>query len=98
RERNEDLLRCRLHDVVHRRSVVDRRLHIEEGDLVRALLEVAAGQFNGIAGIAEVEKVDALDDAPGRDIQAGNDPHRDAHGYSLAAWIGLTRIARAPRS
>ena len=36
------------------------------------LLVVAVGQFDGIAGIAQVDEVDALDDAAGGDVQAGN--------------------------
>ena len=46
------------------------------------LLVVAVGQFHGIAGIAQVDEVDALDDAAAGDVEAGNDAfgeHRELH-------------------
>jgi hypothetical protein len=34
---------------------------------------VAVGQFNGIAGIPEIDEVDTLDDAAAGDVEAGDD-------------------------
>jgi hypothetical protein len=90
-------------DVVGGRPVVDRGRHVEERDLVGALLVVGAGQLDRVARVAQVEEVHALDHAPGGDVEAGDDPDGEGrvggrHDQSLAAWIGLTRMARAPRS
>ncbi len=39
---------------------------VEEGDLVGALLVVATGDFDRVAGIAQLDEIDALDDAASR--------------------------------
>src|SRR5690606_18473483 len=46
---------------------------VQERELVGALLVVPTGDFNGIAGIGQIDEIDPFDDAPRRDIQAGND-------------------------
>ena len=46
---------------------------VEEGQLVGALLVVAGGDLDRIAGVAQLDEVDALDDAPGGHVEAGND-------------------------
>ena len=61
-ERDEDLLRRAAHDVVGRLPVAAARRHVEEGQLVDALLVVELGELDGVAGVAEVLEVDALDD------------------------------------
>ena len=87
-----------LHHVVGRRAVVDGRRDVEEGELVGALLVVARGEFDGVAGVAQVQEVDALDDAAGGHVEARDhtDGERSCGAHSRAAWIALTRIARAP--
>ena len=46
---------------------------VEETQLVGALLVVAARDLDRVAGIAQADEIDALDDAPAGDVQAGND-------------------------
>ena len=46
---------------------------VEEGHLVGALLVVAAGDLDRIAGIAQIDEVGSLDDPARRDIETGND-------------------------
>ena len=46
---------------------------VEEDEFVGALLVVAIGQFDGIARIAQVDEVNAFDDAAGGDVEAGDD-------------------------
>ena len=46
---------------------------VEEGQLVGALLVVAGGDLDRIAGVAQLDEVDALDDAAGGDVEAGDD-------------------------
>ena len=67
-----------LHDVVHRRAIVDGRRDVEEGDLVSTLLVVLPCEFDGVARVAEVQEIHALDDAAGRDVEARDDADGDA--------------------
>jgi hypothetical protein len=94
-QRDEDLLGGAAHDVVGRRAVVHRRGHVEEGQLVGALSEVEGGELDGIAHVAQVLEVHALDDAAGGHVEARDDTSCERH-QSLALWIAVTRIARAP--
>src|SRR6185312_9499488 len=94
-ERDEHLLRGAPHDVVCRGAVVDGGRHVEERQLVGALLEVHPREFDRVAHVAQVLEVDALHDPAGGDIQARDHPARQRH-HSLAAWMAVTRIARAP--
>jgi hypothetical protein len=79
-ERDEHLLGRGANDVVGRVAVVDRRRHVEEGDLVRTLLVVAAGELDRVAGVAQVLEIHALHDAPGGNIEARDHAHRNGHG------------------
>ncbi len=97
-ERDEDLLGGGTNHVVGRRPVVDGGRDIQEGDLVGALLVVLAGELDGIPGIAEVQEIDALDHSTIGDVETGNHADGDAHDQIRAAWIALTRMARAPTS
>ena len=47
-------------------AAVAGRRDVEEGELVGALLVVARGDLDRIAGVAQLDEVDALDDAAGR--------------------------------
>ena len=70
-----------------------RRGDVEEDELVGALGVVARGELDRVAGVAQVDEVRALDDAPAVDVQARDDAlevhgHRQARGAprSSAAW------------
>ena len=73
RERDEDLARGAGDHVGHDVARVARSGDVEEDQFVGALLVVAVGEFDGIAGIAQVDEVDALDDAAAGDVETGND-------------------------
>ena len=72
-ERNEHLVGDALDHFVEQRALLDARADVEERELVGALLVVAARDFDRIAGIAQVDEVHALDDAPVGDVEAGDD-------------------------
>jgi len=72
-ERNEHLLGDLLDHVQDDVAVVGAGGNVEEGDLVGTLLVVAARDLDRIAGIAQLDEIDALDHAPGLHVQAGND-------------------------
>ncbi len=61
---------------------------VKEGDLIGALLIVAAGDLDRVAGIAQVNEIGAFDDAAGRDIKAGNDAlgEHQAPNSSASLW------------
>jgi len=62
--------------VHHGRAVVAAGGDIEKGNLVRALLIVAARDLDRIAGIADVHELYTLDHAAVVHVEAGNDAFR----------------------
>ena len=92
-KRDEHLLGGAADDVDDRVAGVRRRGDVEEHELVGALGVVAGGQLDGIAGVAEVDEVHALDDAAGVDVEAG-DHTGDAHAASASSTVKAPR--RAP--
>lgn len=57
-------------------SSIRRRGDVEEDDLVGSLTVVAGGEFYRVAGITDVDKVDAFDHPAVVYIEARDDPHR----------------------
>ena len=72
-ERDEDLARGAGHDVGHDFAGVATGGDVEEDQFVGAIAVVAVGKFDGVAGIAQVDEVDALDDAAAGDVETGDD-------------------------
>ena len=64
-EGDEDLLGDAGHDVDHRLAGVGAGGDVEEDELVGALGVVAGGQLDRVAGVAQPDEVDALDDPAG---------------------------------
>ena len=62
---------------------------IEEAQLVRSGRIVGGSGLHGIARILEIDEVDALDDAPILNVEAGNDADLE-HGQVLR-WAGVGR-------
>jgi hypothetical protein len=80
-ERDEHLVGDRLDHLVEQAARLDARADVEERELVRALLVVAARDLDRVARVAQVDELDALDDAPGGDVEAGDDALREHGGY-----------------
>ncbi len=59
------------------RALLVRRGDVEEAELVGALAVVARRDLDRIAGVAQVDEADALDDAAALDVEAGNDAARE---------------------
>lgn len=68
RERDEHLVGGAFDHVHHGGPARAGRGDIEEREFVGALAVVAFGQFDGIAGVAQVLEIDALDDATVVDV------------------------------
>ena len=73
-EGDEHLLRDVAHHLDGGVPTVRRRGDVEEDQLVGTFLVVAGGQFDGVARVAQLDEVDALDDATGVHVEAGDDP------------------------
>ena len=78
----------RLDHLVEKPARLDRRADVEEREFVGALLVVAARDLDRVAGVAQVHEVDALDDAPIGDVEAGDDALGEAHPplSRMRAW------------
>jgi hypothetical protein len=70
---------------------------VQKGELVGALLVVARGNFDRIAGVAQLNKVDALDNAAAGHVQAGNDALGKHQPFSSSA-VQLVLRLRASKS
>ena len=49
------------------------RRNVQESQFVGAGGVIGDGRLDGIAGVAQIDEVDALDDAAVLDVEAGND-------------------------
>src|SRR3712207_6117666 len=78
-ERDEHALRGPADDIVGGLAVAGAGGDVEEGELVGALGVVDPGHLHRVAGVAQVDEVDALDDPAGVDVQARDDAHRERH-------------------
>ncbi|MOA02258.1 hypothetical protein D3C78_1217020 [compost metagenome] len=65
-------------------AAIDAGGDVEEGDLVGALLIVAAGDFHRVAGVADVLELDALHHAAVVHVEAGDDAFCQCHSGVLA--------------
>ena len=66
RERHEHLVGGAARELGDRVALLVRRRDVEEDELVGALAVVVRGQLDRVAGVADVEEFDALDDAAAR--------------------------------
>ena len=82
RQRDEHLLGGAPDDVEHGGPARRGRRHVEERQLVGALRVVGGGQLDGIACVAQVLEVDALDHPAVVDVQARDDADREISGRS----------------
>ena len=106
RERHRQGLRGALDEPEHRPAALHRRGDVEEDDLVGAEVGIALGELDGVADVAERLEANALDDAPGRDVEAGDQAlldHRSTFSSRRAPAVPLRSgwnctPARGPRS
>ena len=104
-ERDEDLVGGPLDDVDHRAPAVGGGGDVEEDELVGALGVVEGGQLDRIAGVAQIDELDALDDPAVGHVEAGDDPpgqtwsaiavrRSAARSSDASVW----RVRRSPRA
>ena len=58
------------HDSDERVALLECRLHVKENELVGAAIRIGRTELDGVADIAQLLKLDALDDAARRDVEA----------------------------
>ena len=66
----------RFDDLFHDFAAVAGGSDVEEDQLVRSVAVIDVGQLDRISGVAKPDEVDAFDNAPCFDVQAGNDALR----------------------
>ena len=79
RQRDEHLLGGAPDHLVGAAPVVAGRGDVQEGQLVGALLVVPAGQLDRVAGVDQIDEVDALDHPALGDVEARDDANGDGH-------------------
>src|SRR6185295_16675058 len=84
-ERHEDLLGDAPHHVEHDLAALVAGADVEEDEFVGALLLVAPRHLDGVAGVAQVDEVDALDHAAAVHVQTGDDAFGQHDGL-LISW------------
>ena len=90
-QRNAQVLAHRCHGVAGVVPALRRCRHVKHDDLVGTLLFVGRGQLHRVASVLQPLETDALDNAPGVDIEAGDDPSGQ-HGMA-----SQRRISAAPQ-
>src|SRR5690606_21905504 len=86
-ERDEHLFSRATDDVEHRRAVATGGGDVEERQLVDTLLVVDGRHLDGVARIAQIDEVDALDHAARVDVQAGDDTDGETHSHEGSPWV-----------
>ena len=71
--------------------------NVEEAKLVGARLVVGEGAFDRIAGIAQVDEIDALDHAAVFHVEAGNNARLEGH-YSRLVTTGSGALVLRSRN
>jgi hypothetical protein len=69
RERNRELLGDAAHDADEGVALLERRLDVEEDELVGTPVGIRRAELDGIADVAQLLELDALDDAAGGDVE-----------------------------
>ena len=91
RQRHETDFRRAPDDVEEDAAVFVACGNVQEAQFVRARSVVSDGALDRIAGVAQIDEVDALDDAAVLDVETGDDPRLESHCADLAG-----RSARPP--
>ena len=73
RQRHEAGFRRAANDIQHGAAVLMGRGNVEEAQFVGAGGVIRNRRFDGIAGVAQVDEIDALDHAAVLDVETGND-------------------------
>ena len=95
-QRHEALLGGAAHHVVERVAIVGRGGDVEKAQLVGAFAVVEARLLDRIAGIDQIDEIDALDDAAVLDVETGDDAHLQ-HRSRLRSQPSAPRADRSGR-
>ena len=97
-ERHEAALRRAGHHIQHDVAVLRAGADIEEAELIGPGLVIDRRLLHGIAGIAQIDEIDALDDAARRDIEAGDDANLQHQPGLPDCDAGVQRLRASRRS
>ena len=93
-ERDEHFLGDSADHLDGRVTLIARRRDVEEHELVGALGVVAGGELDGVAGIAQIDELSALDNPPAGDIEARHD---SGHVHDVRSPIAASASATVKR-
>ena len=96
-KRHEAGLRRARHHVVDRVAVFVAGGDVEEAQLVGAGRVICDGRLDRIAGVAQIDEIDALDHAAVFHVEAGNDADLEHQAAALAVRISLSASAASSR-
>ncbi len=93
RKRHETGLGGAPHHIEHDAAVLMARGDVEEGEFVGAGPVIGDSRRDGIASVAQIDEIDAFDDAAVFDVEAGNDADLE-HGLRVLpqAAVAAERI------
>ena len=94
-QRHEAFLGRAAHHVIERVAVFRAGGDVEKAQLVGALAVVEPRLRHRVAGIDEIDKIDALDDPPVLDVETRDDPHLQ-HGIGSSARRNAARGSIRP--
>src|SRR4029079_6519441 len=97
RKRHEAGLRCTRHHVVDRVAVFMTCGDVEEAQLVGACRIICDGRLDGIAGVAQIDEIDALDHSAVFHVEAGNDANLEHQAVVLAVRTSMSASAASSR-
>ena len=75
RQRHEAGLRGAPDHIQHGAAIFMRGRDVEKAQFVRAGGVIGDGRLDGIAGVAQIDEVDALDDPAVLDVETGDHAH-----------------------
>jgi hypothetical protein len=87
RERDEHFARHRFHYRHDGVALVGGCGNVEEGELVGALVIVAAGDLHRIPRVTDGDEVDTLDHTPGVNVETRYDAFRETHGRRIPELV-----------
>src|SRR5580765_3595497 len=89
-KRNEELAGGAADGIEQGGTLLVGRRDVEENNFIRAGLAMGLGEFGGVSGVAEVDELNAFDDASGVNVEASD----DAFGQHSQRAQKLLRIFR----
>ena len=93
-ERHEALLGGALHDIEDDAAIFVARRDVEKAQFVGARRVIGLGDLDRIAGIAQIDEVDALHDAAVLHVETRDEANLEAHAASRRSFSAALASSR----